>query len=482
MSQIALESTILQLVKPDLKKLEVDELTVLNVEGDVNSTDTGTNIENINKQYPFVQIHKEIVDIGSILYFKLDCSSFIPVLKLTIDSYKFSGLIFPADGDLVKIRIGAINEKSFKSIRLNFNILSIRKIGSFLNLDCILHIPGYTGEASYCWENTSTFDTFLELSEIYGLGFCTNEIETYDQMNRCFFRKDLETFIQDETLHSFKTEIDFYTSFIDFYYNLNFVNVNNQLSARSGIDISQIGILPTQFPKNYKTDDIEGDIPLVLSNHKELSNTNMYISNWSEWNNAGEIFYKTGYSKTAEFWDSELWEPQKHKVESISTPGVENIKNIQRGRVGSDTYKKWGKSKWLGKQDNFNTHPNYQYAAIWNSQNLQDSEKSGLILTLSKPNHHLYKYQVIPVMIYEYERDKIDVLDQRDAVIENSQTIKDFNNTEEENQIPVMINKTVSDYYVIRSISYIYTSGGEMTQELVVIRREVPPTKIKDIN
>jgi len=103
-------------------------------------------------------------------------------------------------------------------------------------------------------------------------------------------------------------------------------------------------------------------------------------------------------------------------------------------------------------------------------------------VNLEEVNYNLYRFQRIPVMIYEQDAQVKNMQKIRDEALGDDQ-IKgsgDAGNTQDTNFLDYtnanaeIKNEFLSGYYVIAEISYIYTKGKKITQSLKLLRREWP--------
>ena len=116
-----------------------------------------------------------------------------------------------------------------------------------------------------------------EVARDLKLGFNTNITNTNDQMKWSNMNKENYSFIKDITGKSYIDDNSFLTSFIDYYYNLNYINVEKalqeSLDLSGAITISDEGIDESSMVKTGK---------LYLVN-KEIGDSryNVYIDNFT---------------------------------------------------------------------------------------------------------------------------------------------------------------------------------------------------------
>jgi hypothetical protein len=284
-----------------------------------------------------------------------------------------------------------------------------------------------------------------------------------------------KNFIQDTTEASYKNDHSFFTSFIDHYYHLNFVNLNNQFAENFNIDeaISSLSNLK-DYGKDQKNKT--ANTPMILSNMDNVKGSSMFIDKYTLLNNTGLIGINNGYRRYLQFYDDSLIEDtdpkNKYKsfaIEAMTTKGAEN-KHPGKGRTidGKDEgiYSTHNKYKWLGVQYGDkkvkNVHDNYHYAKILNWQNKIELDKIIFHVVLPQANFNLYRGQRVPVVI----------INSGDTL--RKQVTKD---SEDNSNRPISMtyDTFLSGYYVVKGMKYTYDSDEIIfRQEVFLTRREWP--------
>jgi hypothetical protein len=129
-------------------------------------------------------------------------------------------------------------------------------------------------------------------------------------------------------------------------------------------------------------------------------------------------------------------------------------------------------------KDGENCHPKYNYAKVNNFQNNIHLEKMGLKIVLPNPNFNLRRLQTVPVVIIikkdtvrKVLNEPIDEAEEASHPNPNEPNrSKPILNAE---QIPFTVDKTISGFYTIHSIDYVYEKG-KFHQECIMYRREWP--------
>ena len=139
-------------------------------------------------------------------------------------------------------------------------------------------------------------------------------------------------FIREVTSRSYKDDRSFFTTFIDCYYNLNFVNLNNQLTTTDVIQVGRVlrgaadgSADDTAFIDTELSEEL---MPIILTNEKGNSDLPTFIQGYTLISNAGNITNRQGYIHEVQFWDeghiteNEIEKYVKYTVETITTENV----------------------------------------------------------------------------------------------------------------------------------------------------------------
>jgi len=470
---------------------------------DINSTDaesgtsdsTGkpTSAVKYSKQqggvYPLIQILSKTFESEQVVSLEIDSSGTTPFISvnLLIKDKSFYSSAFPKDGDLMSIFIRS-KDDLFKPIRNDYDITNIsinsREGGGENSYDTMsifgtLRVPGYDAKKCFSKKGTS-FTTLMETATDLNLGFATNEVDTNDeQVWICPFDKTRD-FIDETTLAAWKDTNSFFTSYIDPFYYLNFVNVEPQFSDETEIEEAMLIDLLTN---DYGKDSEQGKVSTksVLTNWEESSGSAFYMLNHSLVNNASGINLTYGYKRYVQYYDALLKESQNVFIDPLTTDGAERDKILLKGRPNEDFYLQQFESKWMGTQygtNGENCHEKYNIARVQNFQNLVHLDKMGLKVTLQSINPNLRRMQSVPVVIV-IKRDAVRKIinepedESQQASIPNESEPNRTKSALDANESPITIDKTISGFYVISGIKYIYRKG-EFRQELNLVRREWP--------
>lgn len=439
--------------------------------------------------FPLIQINKFPFDPEMIVSMRLSSSGERPSISVEIllKDKSFYSRSFPKDGDLLSVFIrGKVDP--FKPVRNDYEITGVNVIsdpGSGENdydtlfISGVLRIPGYDALKCFSVKGTS-MEAILKVATDLKLGFSSNEVSTSDAQTWICPYEKTKDFLHDTTLAAWRDEKSFYRYFIDHYYHLNFVNVEYLYSEQPDIE-KTISILRMSQDYGRDSELHSEESQTILSNWDEISQTQFYLVNHSLINNSSSISLQHGYKRYAQYYDGLLKENQTIFVDPKTTEGSERNKQLLKGRPKEDFYKTQINAKWMGVQygkDGENCHGKYNYAKINNFQNNVHLEKMGIKVTMPNPNFNLRRMQTLPVVIV-IKKDTVRkfINEPEDESQEASQpNPKEPNRTKSEltaEQIPFTIDKTMTGFYTIHDITYIFEKGT-WTQECTMYRREWP--------
>lgn len=428
--------------------------------------------------FPLVQINKYKFTENEITRFTLSETDFAPTLSVTVVSSdgKFVSKSYPKDGDPISIFVRSKLDE-FNPIRLDFEITntlggkstdSDGEIAKY-TFTGVLRIPGMYHDHCKAFKDSQSMDALMKVADELKLGFASNETLTDDKMTWICPYDTYLKFIKDVTNASYKDEDSFFDTFVDKYYNLNFVNVNNQFGEEFELDEALDNFTGQ---RDYNSGHVieKFDSKLMLTNHKNLRGQSNWISNYTLVSNSGEVIITNGYRRYVQFYDSQsdAANPsdkyQSHFIEPSNTKNIGDDKILQRGRIKEpEIFKNTNKYKWLGvleAKPHGNAHQNYMHALIQNWQNKQEIDKYELRVWLPRCNFNLYRGMRVPVLILNMgNKARVDL-------------------TKQDTQAPAdnfSFDRFLSGYYYIKGLTIMWSeTDAVFRQEITLTRREWP--------
>jgi len=406
----------------------------------------------VGQAYPYVVMNGKEIQRTMLNRLEIDCMGFLPkmVMTMTIAGAKadFFKNVFPRAGDVVSVFLRSPND-NIKPIRNDYQIVTVDYLGgdyqgdigqSMVRITARLYIPNFYAQRTFSIEGTS-YDVLKKIAEELEIGFASNVDSTDDKM-KWMTVGNYENFINNVTDHIWQDENSFFTTFIDFYYNLNFININKQFTYAPDGQPGVISDLNVRVPSENRTYDLTME-SFALTNDLATMSFNNFISKFNVINNASLITYKEGVQKDYTMYDFSSKTLIADAVTPLSTADApQNITpiflNIGTGTQPSRT--------WLGIQYSSpigNVHKNYNFAAMLNTFNLMEIEKMMLEASLMNPNLFLHKGQRVPVLLFNYG-DNLDLLTSTDP---------SYQMTQRTNSV---LNSFLSDFYYVKGYKIIH--------------------------
>jgi hypothetical protein len=375
--------------------------------------DLGTN-------YPYIEINNYVFSVEEIESFEITYTGFIPTVRLVagVKGKVWGSEAIPKDGDLMNVFIRAKND-AFKPIRNDYRITSTSSKGAnnegrnaIYTITGELFIPHLYDPKIKAYTGTS-YEALKTIAKELNLGFASNDTATNDSQTWINPGGDYYSLMIDIADHAWKDEKSFFDIFIDVYYHLNFINVNNQFSESNDLDLALLTNMQI-------TDSVGGEqaaidvkknvaqVPKVLTNYPDLKGTAAYIFHYNVKNSSNTVNEEYGYKTYSQFFEQNSEKYWSIYTEPLTTTGSASNKIILKGRTvkpgapKEEYYKTQVKYEWKGIQytaPEGNVHEKYAYASGWNERNLAELEKILLDVELERGNFNLYRGERVPLFL-----------------------------------------------------------------------------------
>lgn len=460
---------------------------------------------------PWIFINDFPIAENMIEEMEINMYDFYPTISLqfSLKSGVFVSRNLPKDGDLISVFVRSHSDILIP-VEAHFLITKIETSkskdpeGSELTfyIDGILNVPLLYAEDCFSISECNSVKALSAVASKLKLGFATNQLETTDNQTWICAWQTYKDFIKSVVSHSWVDDSSFFDCWIDWYYKLNFSNMNKQMSAPDDRE-SKLGL--SQFTGDdmdykYTSELTEQDVKHTLTNQPDANKTNYYFNGIEFIGNAGETNITNGYKRYVHFYEYAFRNAYQNSqdpindgiddkvadmhsiiwVDPITTEGAEKTKRLQKGRAGENVFEKTVKRKWQGIQyydsdTKFkNVHPYYRFAEFQNFQNNADIRKLMIVCHMPNCNFNFYRGQVIKVF-YSINKDS-----ERGASSGNAE--------DRQNESGAGIDRSLSGIYTVYGIKILYkkkakktpaesnvdSSPGTFTQELLLGRREWP--------
>lgn len=543
---ISEDIAVIQYSEPVLK---VEDLKI----SDKSYATMGVKSDKISYYIPVVYINDFMIPQTNLTNFSLDYSSFAPqVMVEFVDmTNELLSTNVPKPGSYIKVFIGGYgDEKYYKPIRQDFVITNINKTnktgGEYQNsgnpikykLTGILNVPLGFRKMPWSSSKINARQAMFNISNTVGLGFATNfstnsDVDVMRWVNTQ--NKSYYDFMREITQHSCYSPYTFFTSFIDQYYVLNYVECRRLLShGGKKTDMPQMiyNCIMPEMGKN-KTDQPNDDLNsgdqkvsyYFLTNSEEFKGWTNYIEEYYELND-GYSMMSDGYKKTLTYSDKcGFFNLTSKNYKFLLTP-IDNIKrdsdrNIMSlpDHVGYDTYiplnlRQTTNSAYINSQnlyddptaaestmdigevDTSNNFPLYFYASVQNDFQMKNLKKCGLSVRLQNYNPAITRYSRIWLDIYDMQDnssaqlrknpmvDDMPLSKARDYLKDKNDNIILFKEDLEKDTEYQVYNRSLSGWYVVTDMKISYNTVKDFTgvtykklqTQLILNRIEYKPT------
>jgi muramidase (phage lysozyme) len=437
--------------RPYITQIDIPtiELSSMQLETTQNNGDDTRLLESFGRN-PFFWYNGVQIQERYILKLDLYYDDIVPKCKVTfIDAIGVvnSDDFMPLSDTRFEIFLNS-NSTILKPIHLRFKIeTSQRNRNNTNTITGIIDIPDFY-KVNFKSYNSTSFDTLREVCREHRLGFNSNIDQTNDQMNWIKNGITTKEFIKNIITHSYISDNSFTQGYIDFYWSLNFIDIEKEWLRDNSNDVA---INSTGIASEIKKDDIDKLTPMILSNEKSLDYSGFGFKNYRITNNSTKKNSKKGtYTKT-KYYDRLSKRFIEFDIDSLDSDPTRNIilKGVPLDKSELENYR----TNYSGKIDIDNVHENYLYAVIHNQRNLNNITNITVELELYELNFNLYKFQKISVVFVNQMQTIID-----DAVI----------------------NMRLTGDWLITDISFIF-NGNTTKQKLILARKELSKL-IEEIN
>jgi hypothetical protein len=416
----------------------------------------------------FSYLDKLLVEAKDIIYFKLYGDNYIPELECTFrdPTNKLADYMFPLDKAVVSLMIKS-NSENLMPIRCDFYVknFNLLKQGTrddkIYTMKCILDIPIIIKNSSF--SKMSSFQVLQSIAQDTILGFVTNIDDTNDTMTWVNPGEDyILDFIPSVVATAYKNDDSFLWAFVDYYYNLNYIDVETALNEDT---TNQQTIL-----NSMDTTGSEQTIPLILSNHPDKRSTNLYVDRWNLDNDSTDINMDIGYEPWIYYFDDLNKNFVSLLIDTISTAGSDKSAIVLKQRnddVNTPENIQQKKKYFMGKVDTDNAHKNILYAQKQNENNILSLQKVKMNVVMPNPNFSLYRFQPVDLVLY-------DLTDMETKKGKDDHSVDQVYANENK------INNRLSGKWLITGINWVMDkrnlkAGGQsvFVQEVTLVRREL---------
>ena len=434
------------LFKPNRNKLKLDDVLIDSVGNDYNYAEEKLKIM---KEVPQIYYYGQELPMQYVKKLKIESNDYLPTLHIIYDDVYnvLHDIGMPGDNGKVVVILPSKSD-NLSDIFLEFKITSFKTRGIVDNHNKQIEISGILNVENILIKNfesfkdKTSFEVCKEIAEEIGLGLMSNVTASNDRMTWLNTGMNRYKFLSNEVIKkAWIGESSFVWSFIDFYYNINYIDVEKTLNE----DINNIKWIA-------KKDDSEDSIiiPPNLTNDMSMKDTNIFFAGDKVINNSTETSILRGYLRDISYydvdgnWTEKAGSYKEYTLDTITTQDKNNVVYL-KGEPGDVSFYNNNRTyHYLGKIDTANMHPDYLWAEMQNRENVLDLQKISMNITIPRPNFNIKRFEKVNL-----------------TFVNNN-----VNATERTR------NFKLNGEWLITGISFIW-SGKNYYQNLTIVKREI---------
>lgn len=411
---------------------------------------------------PFIRIEEFSFYYTEIQRLEINTSGFLPKVTLTVidNTGAFGEAYFPKTNPIMSVYIRSRNDK-LMPIRNDYIITNIYPLKSGItdeSSDNIKTIYTITGELFvpkinapyYKSIDSSSFEAMSTLSKELQLGFSSNVDTTNDKMIWLNNHSTYLDFLKNEiTPHAYINETSFFNSFVDIYYNLNFINLYSMLDEEDdGEDIEHLYMKTVDYLKDDPKQGATYKGPPMLTNWSIVKETSQFINSFIPMTKQGKLLNKEGYRKYIQYYNPLVEKELKDRfLLFYSSPyGI-----VSPDETKNDNLKQLRNSYRYDYRgiDYGNSHDNYKFAEYIQKTGMVELDKIKIEVELNGINLSIIKNMQIPLLITMegYDPDY-------NLKVYNTQENSFYKKIYEE--YGLLIDKNYTGKYIVNNIRYVY--------------------------
>jgi hypothetical protein len=205
-----------------------------------------------------------------------------------------------------------------------------------------LFIPKLYDNVSRSYRDMNSKDTLKEIANQNDLGFACNEFSPNDKMTWLNTNKSSLKFIEHVSKHSYMNDDSFFTTFVDKYYHLTFINIAEQLvpthehntTYDNHVDSSELDM--SQETKKASSGLNEDVLSVAgFTNIATYKGKPEYMINYSLMGDTGAILKNKGFKKKVYYYDP-LLDGDKFTSFFVNPIQIKGYKGDQAGLSPDD--------------------------------------------------------------------------------------------------------------------------------------------------
>lgn len=367
------------------------------------------------------------------------------IFRDTMGFIKKEGM--PLDNSKFEMFLNSGSE-NLKSIHLRFKIVKFQenRDGSY-TVSGTLDLKDFYKPSYKSYTGTS-LEVLRVIAKELELGFNSNIESCDDSMKWTNTGKTSEEFIGEIVKHGYVSDSSFVAAYIDFYYCLNYVDLEKEWTRDISKDVCIVSTGVASDAVQNSGPETSKLAKFILTNEKAESATPLYFSRYELLNNSTAKSITKGQFTISKFYDTSTKSFLIFNVDSLTTQNDKNV--ILKGGPNDKTELESNfRTMFQGRVDMENVHKNYLYAEVQNKTNFDNLSRIGMNIEMPNANFTMYKFQKVELRMI----NPATTLSNSDVSYER-----------------------LNGQYCVVNIEYLWQTQ-RMSQRVLVVRKELSKTK-----
>lgn len=233
-------------------------------------------------QAPLVKVNEFTIPFNDVLEMDLTCKK-IPQVNLVIRDRLDLVKTFDkpnAEHGKLQIQILPPFEDAYKKVNLTFYIQNTEIDGDEISIKAIYDIPGWHDNKMKAYGQVTTYEFFESVAKEHKLGFATNVTATDDKRWIYVPNTKIASILTQECSFGGDREV-LLDWWIDYWNNLNLVDVRERNETIESIEDMQTWILASRYPKT-ETEEVSEPFrcEAMVTNNETFRDMQVYISDY----------------------------------------------------------------------------------------------------------------------------------------------------------------------------------------------------------
>jgi hypothetical protein len=236
---------------------------------------------------PLISFNDIVVDFNDVLNFNLKSIGATPEVEFSVRDRNnlLSTLDTPGNDNVLHIQILPPFDNAYKKINLNFYITNISISNGIVTGKGMYKVPKLISSQFKSMGEITSYKLFEDIAIETELGFATNVEDSQNDKRYvyCDNISYLDT-MRQEILKSASDKTHIYDFWIDFWNNINFVDIYERYNSLDNKDDMLIWV-SGQYERSQEGMEITPvKTPAIFNNHPTVTSSELFVSNYAKVN------------------------------------------------------------------------------------------------------------------------------------------------------------------------------------------------------